>query len=470
MRTAPRSPLAGLADEVRTGRLPAAQLVERSLARIEEARHLGAVVATRPEEARHEAQQMDAAVASGIDPGPLAGLPVLVKDIEDVAGLRTTFGSLLFRDAVPAQRDGVATRRLRAAGALVVGKTNVPEFALAAYTSNRLFGPTRNPWQSDWSTGGSSGGSAAAVAAGLAAVATGTDVGGSVRIPAGLCGLVGLKPTTGLIGRDPILAAPDLHTHGPLQSTVADVRLILNVLRGPTPGDLGALPLGPLPPAHRPRRVLAIDRLTPGPPLAPELDQLFRQALTTIERELRIAVEPINREEVYPAGLERMDYFWIVGTEAAHVVGREIIERGGEDFDPNVYDTLLAGVRTTREQYVGARQRRWRYARELDDLIGEDSLLVTPTIKVEGWLAEGQLPGTSYTSPPHWVADSGIVNLTGHPAISLPAGLFDSGVPMGIQITGRRLADETLLQFAEEWEQARPWPATAPGYPPIWVD
>lgn len=464
------SPLARLAREVRTGRRSAADLVERSLSRIDDARHLGAVVAVRADEARDEARRVDDAIARGVDPGPLAGLPVLIKDIEDVAGLRTTFGSLVFRDVAPAERDGVAAERLRAAGAVIVGKTNVPEFALAAYTSNRLYGPTRNPWEPRWSTGGSSGGSAAAIAAGLAAVATGTDVGGSVRIPAGLCGLVGFKPTTGLIGRDPIMAAPDLHTHGPLQSTVADVRLILEVLRGPTRGDLGALPLGPLPPARKPRRVLAVDRLTPGPPLPPQLDKLFRNALRVIEEDLRIPVELIARSDIYPSGLEPMDYFWIMGTEVADVVGQETIGTRGGEIDPVVHETLLAGTQTTREQYLGARQRRWRYARELDELLGEDSLLATPTIKVEGWLAGGQMPGTAHASPPHWVADSGIINLTGHPAISLPAGFFESGIPMGIQVSAGRLEDETLLRFAEDWEQAQPWPITATGYRPIWAE
>src|SRR5581483_1235429 len=172
---------------------------------------LNAVVSLRAEEARDDARALDERIARGEDPGPLAGV------------------SLLFADAPPATRDGLIPRRLRAAGAIPVGKTNLPEFAFAGFTDNRLFGPTRNPWNVEWSAGGSSGGSAAALAAGMVPVATATDGGGSIRIPSALCGLVGLKPTNGVIGREPIPDWIDLSTFGPIASTVADVRLLLEV-------------------------------------------------------------------------------------------------------------------------------------------------------------------------------------------------------------------------------------------------
>src|SRR6266540_3970054 len=164
--------------------------------------------------------------------------------VEDVEGMPTTFGSLLFKDAPPASADGLVTGRLRAAGAIVVGKTNLPEFAAQGYTTNSLFGVTRNPWALRWSPGGSSGGSGAALAAGMVPLATATDGGGSIRIPAALCGLAGIKPSGGLIGRRPIPDWIDLSTDGPLATSIEDLRLLLALEAGPVVGDPTALPTG----------------------------------------------------------------------------------------------------------------------------------------------------------------------------------------------------------------------------------
>jgi len=181
--------LADLAAAVRAGRVAAAELVELSLERIERLDPpLNAVIRVR-ERAVDDAREMDDRIARGEDPGPLAGLPLLVKDMEDVAGMPSTYGSLTLADAPVAATDGLVPRRLRAAGAVVVGKTNQPEFAFAGFTTNSLYGTTTNPWGTDWSPGGSSGGSAAALASGMAAIATATDGGGSIRIPAAFCGL-----------------------------------------------------------------------------------------------------------------------------------------------------------------------------------------------------------------------------------------------------------------------------------------
>ncbi|HEX6400668.1 MAG TPA: amidase, partial [Actinomycetota bacterium] len=209
-----------LAGAVRGRVVSAEELVRTSLERIDRLNEpLGAVIAVR-EQALEEARALDERIAGGDDPGRLAGVPLLVKDMEDVAGMPTTYGSRVFADAPAAARDGLIPRRLRAAGAIVVGKTNQPEFAFAGYTDNLLYGPTRNPWNLEASPGGSSGGSAAAMAAGLAPIATATDGGGSIRIPAGWSGLVGLKPTNGVIGRQPIPEWIDLSTFGPLGLSV----------------------------------------------------------------------------------------------------------------------------------------------------------------------------------------------------------------------------------------------------------
>ncbi|HXF72899.1 MAG TPA: amidase, partial [Actinomycetota bacterium] len=230
--------LRDLARAVRSRRASARELVHEALRRIERLDPgIGAVVALRAEEALAEARELDERVARGEDPGPLSGVPFLVKDIEDLAGLPTTHGSALFAGARPAERDGRIPRQLRAAGAIPVGKANTPEFACEGFTANLLFGATRNPWAPAFSPGGSSGGSGAAIAAGMVPAATATDTGGSIRIPAAFCGLVGLKPTNGLVGLDPSLAWPDLTTCGPLAATVDDARLLLDAMAGPEPGD-----------------------------------------------------------------------------------------------------------------------------------------------------------------------------------------------------------------------------------------
>jgi len=253
---------------VRARQVSVETLVRAALERIE--RHdfaLNAVVALRAEEALAEARAVDEQVARDEPLGPLAGIPLLVKDIEDVAGMVTTHGSLLHADDPPASSDGLVPGRLRSAGAIVVGKTNVPEFAFEGYTANRVFGVTRNPWGHDWSPGGSSGGSAAAMMAGMAPIATASDGGGSIRIPSAACGLVGLKPTNGIVGRRPIPAWIDLSTDGPFATTVADLRLLLSLEAGPVAGDPSALPRWEPGPDRLPSRVLAAPRTVPWGPL-----------------------------------------------------------------------------------------------------------------------------------------------------------------------------------------------------------
>jgi Asp-tRNA(Asn)/Glu-tRNA(Gln) amidotransferase A subunit family amidase len=459
--------LAALAAAIRDRRVSAVELTSEALRRIDGAHQLNAAIRLRPAEALAEAQLVDESVRRGEPVGPLAGLPLLVKDIEDLAGLPTTFGSLLFADAPPAKTDGVVAGRLRAAGAVALGKTNVPELALEGYTANRLYGVTRNPWAAEWSPGGSSGGSAAAIAAGLAAIATATDVGGSIRIPAALCGLVGLKPSAGRIGRDPILSTPDMNNHGPLATTVADVRLLLEVLAGPVAGDPGSLPALPIGSNRLPRLVLAAPRFATGRPLPEEVDRLFQGALRTVERDLGLPVEPVDSQAIFPSGFEIEDWFRIVITEQAYALGRETIEREAERFDPVVLGYLEAGLAMSAEDYAGARRRRFRYTRELDERIGHETVLVTPTLTVEGWSADGRLPGADRAGLRSWVFNTEPPNLTGHPAISLPSGRGPNGLPFGLQVTAPRLREDLLLGFGDAWERAQPWPLSADGYTPF---
>lgn len=453
--------LTELASAVRVGQVSSRELVLESLARIE--RHDGpvnAIVLVCGDDAIAAAEAIDARVVAGEDPGALAGLPLLVKDNEDAAGLPTTFGSLLFAEAAPALHDCDIVGKLRAAGAVVVGKTNLPEFAMDGSTSNRRFGQTNNPWALDWSPGGSSGGSGAALAMGIAPMATATDGGGSVRIPAAFCGLVGLKPTNGLIGRDPTPSWIDLSTKGPLASTIADARLLFDLMRGPVAGDPTALPAWAPRDGAWPARILATPRMVDYGPLPKGIAASFHTCLEALAAATGLPVEPIA-----PPLPEQIDEDWFVtvGVEELTWIGRHVLESRGEELTAGFRHAMGYVATLSVDDYLAARRRRYGYVRAMDDLLGADAILITPTMAVEGLLADGRIPGVEEGADA-LAYNTQAANITGHPALSVPAGVSDNGVPFGLQITGPRFADDMVLAVGASWEAAKPWSLTAPGY------
>ncbi len=463
-------PISEVAAAVASGATTARSMVELALDRIERLDpDLGAVVALRADEAIREASSLDAQIASGGKPGTLAGVPVLVKDMEDVAGMRTTHGSLLFAESPAAALDGLIPDRLRAAGAIIVGKTNLPEFATEGFTDNRLFGPTRNPWGRDWSPGGSSGGSAVAVSAGLVPIATATDGGGSIRIPAALCGLVGLKPTAGVIGRWPPHDWMDLSTCGPFATTVTDLRLLLSVESGPVDGDPSALPAGSRLADRSPRgRVFAALRTSDLGPLPGGLAATFQDAVSAFADLLETEIEWLEAGRIFVGTDPDLDW-WVLAT-AEHVasLGRRRVVDGLEHMHPATRAFLSAGLEIGIDEYLAARRRRFDHIRRLDELLAGSGLLLTPTVALEGWTPEGHLPDAidGGMLPPS-AYSTALQNVTGHPAITLPAGRSANGVPFGLQVTAPRYADGLLLDVAERWEAAHPWPTVAPGYLPF---
>jgi Asp-tRNA(Asn)/Glu-tRNA(Gln) amidotransferase A subunit family amidase len=420
---------------------------------------LGAVVGFRPEESLGEAASLDERISRGEDPGTLAGIPFLVKDIEDLRGMRTTHGSRIFRDASPAERDGLIVARLRAAGAIPVGKTNTPEFAAEGFTANAVFGETRNPWGPRWSPGGSSGGSAAAVAAGMAPIATATDTGGSIRIPAAFCGLVGIKPTKGVTAWDTALCWPDLTTCGPLGVDVDDLRLLLEV---EAEGVAAALAVGGLP-----GRVIALPRVFPWGPLPEAVDRAFRAALEAVELDLGLPVEHMEPGEVIRSGNTEETWVAITAPELVAWLGRERAERSLDLLYPTTRTFVELGMQMSLEQYLEARRRCAEYARELGPVLGADSVIAIPTLASEGWLADGRMPGAAEPGPPPEVYNVSIANLAGLPAITVPASRHPNGIPFGLQFIGPRHGDAMLLELADAWHRARPWPRAAEGYEPF---
>ena len=458
--------LAELAAAVRERRASARELVTLALERIDRLNPaLNAVILVRGEEALAEAAALDDRIAAGEQVGSLAGLPLLVKDNEDCAGLPTTFGSLLRADAPPAEEDCEVVARLRAAGAIVVGKTNLPEFAFEGFTSNRLFGSTRNPWALDRSPGGSSGGSGSALMSGMAPLVTGTDGGGSIRIPAAFCGFVGLKPTNGLIGQRPAPSWIDLSTKGPMATSVADARLLLDVLQGPIAGDPRAIPSWTPDPGARATRILATPRLVAhDEPIAPGLLALFEQAVTDLEAATHVSVERI--EPPYPAELDD-DWFAIAAVDELTWIGREVVAARRDELTDYLREALEIAERITIDEYQAARRRRFAFCRLTDELLEADAVLVCPTMCIEGFPADGHLPGSEHAATEGLHYNNQPANLTGHPSISVPAGMTGIGVPFGLQITGPRYRDDLVLSLAHAWESARPWALSAPGYEPF---
>jgi Asp-tRNA(Asn)/Glu-tRNA(Gln) amidotransferase A subunit family amidase len=446
--------------------LSAEEVVRLALDRIDRLNpDLNAVIALRGDEALAEARALDGRHHPAEELGPLAGVPLLVKDLEDVAGMRTTQGSVLFANAPPAVADGLVPARLRAAGALVVGKTNLPEFAAEGYTSNLLFGTTRNPWGLEWSPGGSSGGSAAALASGMVPIATATDGGGSIRIPAAFCGLVGIKPTNGVIGRWPIPDWIDMSTDGPFATTVADLRLLLSIESGPVPGDPSALPAPFRAAAGKPARVLATPRLIRAGPLPAAVTNLFEMATKAAGAAFGMEVEAVDTEALWAPGNPGDDWPVLAASEHVHRFGRQFVEANLERMHPAARAFMELGLGVSIDVYLAARRRRFEYVRLLDELLGDDAVLLSPSVAAAGFLADGRLTSQDELgSLPNDVYNTELVNITGHPAISLPAGLSPNGIPFGLQVIAPRFRDAWLLDLADLWEESRGWPRVAPGY------
>lgn len=453
-----------LAAAVRDRRVSARDLVGLSLERAERLNpEIGAVVLLRAEEALADAANLDERVSTGQDPGPLAGIPCLIKEIEDLEGLPTTHGSLLFRDAQPAVHDGTICARLRAAGAIPIGKSNTPEFATEGFTANLVFGATRNPWARGWSPGGSSGGSAAAVAAGMVPIATATDTGGSIRIPAALCGLVGIKPTNGLLAFDPAYCWPELTTAGPLAPAVDDLRILLKVAKAgavfPSHGDQLS--------AGWPDRAVAAPRFGLPRPLADVVEAAFTRATVHLERVLGLEIEPAPAEGIVTGGDPDSDWGIWAAPELVAWLGRERAAGSLDQLHPATRGFVEMGLAMTIDDYLAVRERARTYARDLNLVLGENGVVISPTVTLEGWLPEGPVPGSSEPAPPLDAYNTNVQNQTGHPAITLPAGRLPNGVPFGIQLTAPRFRDSMLLDVAQAWEEAHPWPIVAEGHEPF---
>lgn len=418
--------------------------------------------------AMERAGSIDEAVARGDDPGPLAGLPLGVKDLENAAGFVTTRGSLLYASDEPATKGSVLVTRLEAAGAVVVGKTNTPELGSSPDTSNPVFGPTFNPWSLGHSPGGSSGGSAAAVAAGMVMLATGSDGGGSIRIPSSCCALSGMKPSLGRIpdgGADPP-GWLDLSSKGVLARTMADVVEALDVAVGPEPADLRSLP-GP---EAAWRAALEARDVPIRVAWSPTLGyaEVDRAVLEACERAVGVLAE-LGAEVTVVDTVFSEDPFpeWLRLTQACnyrslgHVLGTADAER----LTPSLRSSVEAGASLSAGEFVKALDACHRLNLRLVELFRNAQILLTPTCA--GPPPRSGQPGeVNGRRVQDWVRFTYPFNMTRSPAATVCAGFDPTGLPVGIQLIGPQHGDVVVLRAAAALERALGLDPVAPGWEP----
>jgi aspartyl-tRNA(Asn)/glutamyl-tRNA(Gln) amidotransferase subunit A len=454
-----RTTLTELASQVRSGQVSARELTAHSLERITTLDpSVHAFVAVDGERALEQAKAIDQLVATGADPGPLAGIPLAVKDIEDTAGYRTTKGSTLLADSPIALADSPLVSRLRAAGCVVVGKTNTPEFAWTPHTTNALFGTTRNPVALDHVAGGSSGGSAAAIAAGMVPLATGSDGGGSIRIPSSCCGLSGMKPSLGRVplgGPDPP-SWLDLSTPGPMARRMIDIVTALDVVIGPEPTDLRSLPRAEaswpaaVRDAHVPVRIAWSPTLGYATP--------DRQVLSVCERGLA-ALESLGADIVEVDAVFHEDplrpWLTLVGACIRRSLGSLRNHPNWDRLDPGLAAIVERAARTTAVDVLNVLDECHRMNLRLVDLFHNVRLLVTPTLA--GAPPPLELNGAGLVNGEEtveWVRYTYPFNMTRSPAATVCAGLTPEGLPVGLQLIGPQHADLVVLRSAAALEAA----------------
>ena len=416
-------------------------------------------VCTLSETALDEAREAEQVLTRGEEPGLLHGLPVGIKDITSTAGLRTTFGSTLYADYIP-DEDALIVQRLKAAGAIVLGKTNTPEFATGGNTFNEVFGYTRNPWNPKLSAGGSTGGGAAALAAKMIALAQGTDLGGSLRMPASFCGVVGLRPSPGLMPTYPADYAWDnLSTDGPMARTAEDIALMLQAIAGPSP-------LSPLAQPTQGRDFLAAVqngipsglRLAYCPDIAcigidKEVEQLCRRAAFEMSQ-VGAVVEEVNFDLsfAWDAFLASRG-LWMVVTHFQHL---DKIDHFGDNLAGNIQ----AGLKVTTEQLGAAEHARGKLWYKFHDFCQEFDHLLTPCTAVPPFPVEQNYPktigGKQMNTYVDWFAPTFLLSLSGLPVASVPCGLTADDLPVGLQIVGPQLGEEKVLALAKEVQEANP--------------
>ena len=448
-----------LRDLYQKGEVSPVEVTESILRRMDELNPtLNAFITTTPELALKGARIAERAFQTDEPPPPLAGIPTSIKDLVSMTGIRTTRGSLRYKDSV-SDFDAPIIERLHEAGAVILGKTNLPEFGWKGDSTNRIIGSTHNPWKHGRTAGGSSGGGTAAVAAGLGPLAQGSDGAGSIRIPSSFCGIYGLKPSWGLIPQYPA-SAVELFSHlGPMTRTVADSALMLNVMAGADPRDRLSLPT-------ETDYLTALEgdvaglRVAWSPDLGYALvDPEVREIVT--KAALRFQELGCHVEEAHP-DLEDpwesiVHIIWASAFAGLHLHDLDAVR---DQLDPGLVRVIEQGLQLSGAEVAIAYARRNDYYHAWRQFMERYDLLLTPALPVTAFPAGDDYPGeidgqpTTYLS---WTAFTYPFNITGQPAASVPCGFASDGLPVGLQIVGRWRDDVTVLSASAAFEALAPW-------------
>lgn len=462
-------PAVELAARVYAKEVSPVEIVDAFLACIDAVNpKLNAYVTILHDKARHRAKELETDAQRGEFTGPLHGVPVSIKDLTFTKGVRTTSGSRVFKDRVP-DEDAPVVERLLGAGAINLGKTNTPEFGWLAITDNTLFGRTNNPWNAAYTPSGSSGGAAAAVAAGLCPIAHGSDGGGSIRHPAAYCGVFGMKPTFGMIPRHTgVDGWPTLSHHGPLTWTVGDAALALDVMCGYDSRDRDSAPLPPQ------EFLKNLDRDLTGLRVAWSTDLGFAEVDSEV-RDIFEEAAPVFEQLgcILKGGApdiqdSREIFKGVMFAEGAANYNKHIREDGSSDMDPALVQFTIKRRDILARDYLGALEQRTKLYRRVHTFFEEVDLFVTPTMAIPPFKHPSDLSEYPHEVNGKEVGSTGWhpftypFNLTGQPAASIPCGFTRDGLPVGLQIVGRRFEDLLVMQAARRFEEARHWHSRRP--------
>jgi aspartyl-tRNA(Asn)/glutamyl-tRNA(Gln) amidotransferase subunit A len=434
------------------------ELTQACLARIERLNPaLNAFITVTADEALRQARDAEAEIRKGKWRGPLHGVPIALKDLFDTAGVRTTAASAVFKDRVP-QEDAEVVRRLRAAGAVLLGKLNMHEFAYGATSVATFFGPVHNPWKLDSIAGGSSGGSAAAVAAGLCYGALGSDTGGSIRQPAAYCGIAGLKPTYGRVStRGVIPLSWSLDHAGPMCRSVGDCALLLQAIAGYDPEDNNSVD-APVPDYAQALRTrapsirLGLPRKLFFEQVDPEIEAAVTQAIDVL-RKLTPGIRDVQVPAYQPLP--------VLGAEA-YAYHAAYMAKTPELYQPATRDRLETGAKVTAPAYIEARRELDRLRRAVREVFTEADVLITPTTPIPPDTIAAAIKADVPPRTTPSLRNTSPFDVYGLPTISVPCGFSGSGLPIGVQISGPPFGEPVVLALAHAYEQATDWHTRRP--------
>jgi aspartyl-tRNA(Asn)/glutamyl-tRNA(Gln) amidotransferase subunit A len=460
-------------ERIKTQELTSTEITETIIERIESINPIiNAYCTPTFEMAREMAKKADDSIKNGQNLGSLTGIPTSIKDLMLLKGIRTTYGSLLHENFIP-EDDEIVVKRLKKAGCVILGKTNTPEFGSIALTNNKIFGETKNPWNIETNSGGSSGGAAASVAAGIGPLALGSDGGGSIRVPSSCCGVYGLKPTFGRIPRYPHdgIAFWSMDHYGPIVRYVEDAALMLNVMKGHHPGDSNSFP----------NDNIDYTKIFEDKPKKLKIGYSMSLGFGKIlEEEVKENVlNSVQKFEKYDWDVEETKlkiknpgtaYKTLVSVGYAYDLQKDYANRS-EDITPDLKASIRLGLDNNSMNIGKAREQRKRVYEVMYQYFKDYDILITPTTPhpafKPGWLESGtSFPtvGKKALSTISWMSYTFPFNMTGLPAASIPSGWTKSGLPIGMQIVGKRYDERTVLQVSKAFEEIAPWQDKKPQF------